>query len=58
MTEQSENILWSATPSSEDVAIEVEALQATHKDDLALDEPLQQVSMNVLPQQDSKQHHT
>jgi hypothetical protein len=52
MTEQSENIFW-----SEDVAVEVEALQATYGDDLVLDERLQQISMTVLPQQDSKQHY-
>lgn len=42
----------------EDVAVEIEALQATYGDDLHLDEPLQQISMTVLPQQDlSKQQH-
>jgi hypothetical protein len=43
---------------SEDVAVEIEALQATYGDDLAFDKHMQQISMTVLPQQDiSKQQH-
>lgn len=40
---------------SEDVAIEIEALQATYGTDLILNEPQQQVSMLVLPHQDAVQ---
>jgi E3 ubiquitin-protein ligase RNF25 len=44
---------------SEDVAVEIEALQATYGDALTLDEPLQQISMLVLPNaagQQQQQH--
>jgi hypothetical protein len=40
---------------SDDVAIEIEALQATYGSDLILNESQQQVSMLVLPQQDAVQ---
>lgn len=42
---------------SEDIAIEIEALQATYADSLVIAEEQLQVSMCMQPQQDQQQHY-
>jgi hypothetical protein len=42
---------------SEDVAVEIEALQATYADNLVIDEEQQQVSMCIQPQQEQQQNY-